>query len=72
MSETLQALSEALQRAELPAEMAELSGEELQTLLRSVEALKKHQETELDRAVEDALSHIPGLLRRSVRKMLFS
>lgn len=72
MSETLQALSEALQRAELPPEMAELSGEELQTLQRSVEALKTHQETELDRAVEDALSHIPGLLRRSVREMLFS
>lgn len=72
MSEKLDQLSEVLGSATLPGELESLSDRELDGLLTAVTRLKRHQESELERAVEDALSHIPGLLRRSVRKMLFS
>lgn len=72
MSDALERLSAALQGAGLPEPLGDLSDDEILRLVQSVERLKAHQESELERAVDDALSHIPALLRRSVRKMLFS
>jgi hypothetical protein len=72
MSENLDDLTAALAGGRPPKELAALEDSQLQQLAASVGRLKRHQERELERAVEDALRHIPALLRKPVRKMLFS
>ncbi len=70
--EAFQNLSRALHQAEPPAELAQLHDEQLNELAAIVEQVHQHQEQALQQAMEDALSHIPGMLRKSVRRMLFS
>ncbi|GEM_PF-1815282 len=72
MSETaLENLSRAL-GAEPPAELAQLDEDELQQLAEAVESMHQHQEQALEYAMEQALSHIPAMLRKTVRRILFS
>lgn len=68
----LRSLEEALGNADIHPDMEGLTAEETDALASSIKALKRHQEESLERAIEEALSHIPGVLRRSVRKKLFS
>lgn len=67
-----QRLAEALGDPDVHADLATLSADEAGRLVSSIEALKTHQEQALEKAIEEALSHIPRVLRRSVRKKLFS
>lgn len=71
-NEAFQALSRALHHAEPPAELAELSADQLRELATAVEDVHQHQEEALRQAMEEALSHVPGVLRKSVRRMLFT
>lgn len=70
--EALEPLRRALHGAEPPEEMARLTESELEELAAAIETMHRHQEEALQQAMEDALSHVPGMLRKSVRKMLFS
>ncbi len=70
--EAFQSLSRALHQAEPPAELAELSEDQLNHLAGAIEEVHQHQEQALQQAMEEALSHVPGMLRKSVRRMLFS
>lgn len=72
MDNRIESLSRLLGGETPPQELASLEDQELESLVTSVQQLQRHQESELERALEDALSHIPALLRKSVRKMLFS
>lgn len=54
----------------LPPELDRLDESELETLAEAVAGRKQHQEQEFRRAVDEALSHIPRLLRGSVRRIL--
>jgi DNA polymerase III delta subunit len=71
-NEAFRALSRALHEAEPPAELAQLSEDQLRELATAIEEVHQHQEESLQQAMEEALSHIPGMLRKSVRRMLFS
>ena len=62
-------------RAELgdrdpPDSVEALPDDELLRLADMVADLKRRQEREYQRAVEEALSHIPRMLRGSVRRVL--
>jgi len=57
---------------DLPARMAELSDAELGQLTEAVRRLKKQQDADLTKALEGTLSHVPALLRGTVRKILFA
>ena len=55
---------------ELPGSAEALSEEQLACLADMVADLRTRQEREYHRAVEEALSHIPRMLRGSVRRIL--
>jgi hypothetical protein len=62
-------------RAELGADpppglVAALSGDELRALAAAVQEAKARQRAALDKAGNDALSHLPGLVRKAVLRML--
>jgi hypothetical protein len=62
-------------RAELGADpppglVAALSPKELGELTSAVREAKARQRAALDRAANDALGHLPGLVRRAVLRML--
>lgn len=57
--------------AEPPRGLVELlATEELQTLAESLGAAKRHQSQALDRAIEDALGHVPFIFRGAVELIL--
>lgn len=66
----LQQLSEEL-GVRAPERLSELNEAELSLLTEAVKRLKKRQDVELNSALENALSHVPALLRGAVRKILF-
>lgn len=70
-NEAFRNLSRALD-SEPPAELAQLEENELQQLADAVESMHQHQEQALEYAMEQALSHIPAMLRKTVRRILFS
>jgi hypothetical protein len=74
MSESaFQNLSRVLQDGAPPAELEQqLDERELQQVADAVEAMHKHQEQALEHAMEQALSHVPAMLRKTVRRVLFS
>ena len=55
---------------DLPAGLEALPEEALGRLAEMVADLRSRQEREYQRAVEEALSHIPRMLRGSVRRVL--
>ncbi len=65
-----EALARELTGQSLPPELDRLDEAELETLAGAVADLKARQEREFRRAVDEALSHIPRLLRGSVRRIL--
>jgi hypothetical protein len=65
----LQALEGEL-RATVPAGLRGLSDEQLADLADAVRAARRRQAEALDAAGEQALSHIPRLLRGPIRKAL--
>ncbi len=71
-NDAFQALAHALHQAEPPAEVAELQDDQLHELATAIETVHQAQEEALNQAMEDALSHVPGMLRKPVRRMLFS
>lgn len=56
----------------LPSGLDALSATEINRLADAVVLLKQKQASDLSTALEKALSHIPALLRGTVRKILFS
>lgn len=74
MSESaFQNLSRVLQDGAPPAELEQqLDERELQQVADAVEAMHKHQEQALEYAMEQALGHVPAMLRKTVRRVLFS
>jgi hypothetical protein len=67
----LQELAREL-KGPLPSELAGLSDTELSQLTDAVRRLRRQQDSDLAKAMEGALSHVPALLRGAVRKILFS
>jgi|HubBroStandDraft_1064217.scaffolds.fasta_scaffold953075_2 hypothetical protein len=64
------ALREEL-HADPPAGLiAILGSEDLEALTDAVRVAKVRQREALDQAAEDALSHLPGLLRRAIARVL--
>jgi hypothetical protein len=62
-------------RAELGADpppglIAALDADALEALTRAVRDAKTRQREALDRAANDALSHLPGLVRKAVVRVL--
>jgi hypothetical protein len=61
-------------RAELGGSGAEglqaLDDEELQALTSTVRAAKRHQSAALNAAAQQALGHVPALLRGPIRRIL--
>ncbi len=55
-----------------PADLNSLSETELTLLADAVARLKARQQQDLGKALEDALGHVPALLRGAVRKILFA
>ena len=56
--------------AEAPAALAELSNEELAQLVACIREAKRAQKDQIRRAFDNALSHVPFLLRGPLKKML--
>jgi hypothetical protein len=57
--------------AELPSGLVEvLAPEQLQTLADSLEKAKRRQAEALDRAIKDALGHVPFVFRGAVELVL--
>lgn len=71
-NEAFELLRGALHNAEPPAELVHLEEHRLRELATDIERVHQHQEQALQQAMEEALSHIPGVLRKTVRRMLFS
>lgn len=65
-------LSRVLHDNEPPAELARLEERELQQLADAVASMHKHQKEALEYAMEQALGHVPAMLRKTVRRVLFS
>lgn len=65
----LAALSRELGGRALP-DLSPLSAADIVTLAESLRRARSNQETQLQRAFDDALGHIPLLLRGPVRKIL--
>lgn len=70
-NQAFQTLTRALHGAEPPEEMARLTEGQLEELAAAIETMHEHQEQALQQAMEDALSHVPAMLRKPVRRMLF-
>jgi hypothetical protein len=57
--------------ADPPAGLAGvLREDELATLAQAVKVAKQRQSAALERATEDALGHLPGLVRKAVKRIL--
>ncbi|RZO84931.1 MAG: hypothetical protein EVA65_07930 [Oceanococcus sp.] len=70
MAADLSELKTRLGDAELGA-LAELDESDVARLCQLFDAAREHQATTLQQASEQALKHIPALLRPAVRKLLF-
>jgi hypothetical protein len=53
-----------------PADIESLSPAEQKKLLSVIQNAQRVQETEYKDAMEQALSHVPGLLRGTIRKII--
>jgi hypothetical protein len=62
-------LQRELGGADLP-DLSALSGAEQDRLVALIQTARRNQKAQLAQAMEDALSHIPALLRGAVRKVL--
>lgn len=61
---------EAQLKAELPAGFAQLNDEQLRALTEAVRDARHRQAAELEQAAEQALRHIPRLLRGPLRRIV--
>lgn len=66
--ELKQALGEGA--AELPP-LKHLDEAQIKALIEAVQAARQQQRKTLNKAMEDALGHVPMLLRGAVRKLFF-
>lgn len=54
-----------------PPALEGMDAADLDAFAETVLAARRHQRKQLERALEDALAHLPALLRGPVRKILF-
>ena len=66
----LQHLEQVL-REPPPEALQALQAEQLDQLATLIETARHQQQTQLKRALERALRHVPGLARGTVRRVLF-